>query len=508
MNFRRFFTTQNRMAAILACLGLLAVFFRAAEGQAAVAPTENSFRVGERLTYNVSFDKFSNVAYAELYTVSRGKIGDLDAVELRAKFKTLNFVSAAFYLLDESRTVFAAPDSGNPIYLSKTTNVTGLPKEIIQNNLSSPASGLDLVTLIYRIRQSGGSGVASLFENEKVYNVAFQTSNSERVKTDAGEFETNLINVQSEYFTENGLKDVRVNISTDEAKIPVLIRFKTSKGEFRLSVASVQNAEPQTETQPTPTPIKPVKPTPTPFPTPTPRSYIDNEPLGSDLPFELGETLDYSLTSNGRPVGRATLQARERRQFRLMDSLLLVATATASEPGNPLFNANDVVRAQVDPETLGPQEITLNLTGALSRFNQTAIFDPKTSAITFRGTGKVDAPVGTHSLLSFLYAIRSFNLKPSKDPFNPINDTRVAVFWDTRPYIFTLRPADADLITIQGEKMSAQLITVTASPQIDGFNLKIWLSNDERRLPLRISIGGFQADLVSEKVVTPRSTFP
>ncbi len=70
------------------------------------------FRNGERLTYNLTFGKFKNAGVAEIYVASTGKVGEKNAVELQSKIKTTNLVSAAFYLLDESRTTFAAADSG------------------------------------------------------------------------------------------------------------------------------------------------------------------------------------------------------------------------------------------------------------------------------------------------------------------------------------------------------------------------------------------------------------
>ncbi len=467
--------------------------------------SETPFRIGERLTYTVGFERFTNVAYAEIQTVSRGRIGDVDAVELRSKVKTLEFLSAAFYLIDESRTIFASPDTGLPLYVSRTQNIGGLPKEAIQNYLAAPTSNFDLVTMIYKIRHSNGSGTINIQEGEKVYPVTFQTTVNEKIKTDAGDYDTSIVTIQSEYLTENGLKDLRINFSTDEARIPVSIRFKTSKGEFRAKIASIQNLEPQVDPLPTPSPIKTPKPVGTPPPTPTPRSYIDNQPLGSDLSFELGETLEYKITSAGQPIGNFVLQAKERKQVEGADSLLLTATVTEVAAGNGLLNLNDGIKAQVNPESLGPRRLDIGFAGTLSSINQTVVFDEKTSMTTFKGTNQVDSPVGTHSILSLAYAIRSFNLKPSKDTSNPINDTRVAVFWDTKPYIFTLRPSLADLITLQGEKVSAQLITInTGNPQLDGLNLKIWLSNDERRIPLRFSVGNFQADLVSDKIVQPK----
>ncbi len=458
--------------------------------------TAAKFRVGEKLTYTVSFDRLSDAGFAEIGVVSRGTLGNKDAVELHSKFKTLDFVSAVYYLLDESRTTFASYETGLPLYTSKIQNAGGLPKETIGNYLSVPTSTYDLLTLLFKIRQSNGNGEFPFIENGRSYNVILQSAISEKVKTPAGEFNSEIIAVKSDFLTEIGIKELRINLSSDEARIPVLIRLKTEKGEFKAAISSIQINEPQPIVQETPLPVKTPRPAVIPVPTPTP--YIDGQLLSSDLLFQLGESLEYQISAAGRPVAAFNLQAKERKQFLGADSLLLTATVTRSEPGNPIFAVNDFIRANVDPETLAPQQVTLNFAGGLAGYNQTAKFDRQTSRVTFSAADSVEVPVGTHSILSLLYAIRSFNLKPSKDTTNPVNDTRVAVFWENKPYVFTLRPEIADLITQQGEKVSAQLITVkTGNQQLDALNIKIWLSNDERRLPLRISAGGYQADLVS-----------
>lgn len=460
-----------------------------------------SFKVGERLTYSVGLEKFSNVAYAELHTVSRGRIGEVEAVELRARVKTLDFVSAAFYLVDESRTVFASPDTAIPLFISKTRYVGGLPRESTQNNLNAPTGNLDLVTMIYRIRNAESSGSFNIFEGDKIHTVTFQTTAAEKMKTDAGEFDTSLLSVHCDYFTEIGIRDFRINLSTDESRLPVAVRFRTSKGEFRAKLASVQNLEPQAEPLPAPSPIG--TPKPTPAETPTPRSYTDNQPLPPDLSFDLGETLEYRLSAGGQKVATFVLQATERKQVQGVDSLMLNATVTDAS-GGP-FARGDGIFAIVNPETLSPRKLDIKLSGPLASINQSVMFDEKTNMIMYKGANRVEGPVGTHSILSLVYAIRSFNLKPSKDTSNPINDTRVAVFWDSRPYIFTLRPAVADFIDVQGEKVSAQLVSVsTGNPQLDALNLKVWLSNDERRLPLRFVAGTYQADLVSGKASASR----
>ena len=113
--FRDRRSIYGRLALALFCLTL----FTAIQIRSQVLP-RSIFRVGEKLTYNISLGKFPDGGYAELYVVSRGKLSGKDAVEIRSKIKTLGLVSAAFVQLDESRTIFSAPDTGLPVYIRKT----------------------------------------------------------------------------------------------------------------------------------------------------------------------------------------------------------------------------------------------------------------------------------------------------------------------------------------------------------------------------------------------------
>lgn len=484
--------------AILAILCFAAFFAGPTAAQAAaesITPASSKFRVGERLTYNVSFGKFANAAYMETSVVSRGKLSGREVVELRSRLKMLGFVSAAFFQFDESRTVFVAPDTGLPIYISKILNYGVQPKETIGNYLMEPTSSFDLLSLIYKARDANGSGTFPLFENDQHYTVTFQPSVSEKVKTEAGEFDTVVSFVQSDYLTANGIKELKINFVADENHVPALIRLKTSKGIFQASLAAVQVPKPVVDVTPftAQTPLAAV--TPPPKPTATP--YIENQPISPELGFALGETLDYRVSEGGKPLAVLTLAAKERKMLQNKDSLLLTASVTGIEPGNTLFTLGDSIKAQVDPETLAPRWMEIRFTRELKSLNQTVTFDKITGNITFGSAKPIDAPIGTHTILSLIYAMRSFNLRLSKDPNNPVNDTRVAVFWQSQPYVFTLRPSNPEEITVSGEKVSAQMIEIlTGNETLDKRGLKIWLSANER-IPVRFSFGSYQADLVS-----------
>jgi len=107
--------------------------------------------------------------------------------------------------------------------------------------------------------------------------------------------------------------------------------------------------------------------------------------------------------------------------------------------------------------------------------------------------------VGTHNILSLLYAIRSFNLSPSKDLRNPVNDTRVSVFWIDKAYIFTLRPFAPAETTINDQTVIAQQVAVkTGIQQLDQMGISIWLSNGETRVPLKFTVGTYVFELAGQ----------
>jgi hypothetical protein len=461
-----------------------------------VTTTPTGIRIGERLSYNISFQRYDNVGYAETYAVSRGKLGEADAVELRMKIKTTGLLSAAFYQIDESRTTFAAFETGMPLLVRRQDNSGVAIRETVSNYLAAPASGLDILTAIYKARQTGGSGTFILNEGDRSYSVTFQPQGAEHIRTDAGEFDTTISTVQSDYLAEAGIQTLKINFSTDEAHVPVLARFKTAKGELRALLSGLQTAEPDSDPTPTPLPTQTPRPTPTPKATPTP--YIDNLPLAGELGFSLGEKLTYRLSSGDRVLGEVVTEAGQRKFVSGEDSLILEATVTRAEQGNGVISVGDTISSRVNPETLVPFELTSKMSGPLSFLNQTTRFDQKVG-VAVAGTNRVDVPIGTHNILSLLYAARSFNLNPSKDAQNPVNDTRVAVYWQGKAFIFILRPSEPAPITVNGQKMLVQQIAVRSGiAQLDQMGINFWLSTDVHRIPVRMTLGNYQLDLISQ----------
>ena len=102
-------------------------------------------------------------------------------------------------------------------------------------------------------------------------------------------------------------------------------------------------------------------------------------------------------------------------------------------------------------------------------------------------------PFGTHDLLSVFYALRSFDLTPGKR-------NAVSLLVNKRPrllYITALRPGSVQLGSRQIS--AVELSLTTSDPDGDRLALRLWVSTDKRRLPLRLTaqtpLGPVRADL-------------
>jgi hypothetical protein len=473
--------------------------------QAQDTPKPQPYRIGEKFTYNVSFSKYPTAAYAEMQVTSRGKYDGRDAILLQSKVKSNEFVSAAFFLVDETRQTLVSPDTGLPFFCKKVNNESGFAKEKAADFKGNAAS-FDLLSAVYQIRFApGGNGSLSIQDDEKAFQAAFQNVGKEKIKTDAGEFETNAIDVQGA-----GFQNLRINISDDDRRIPVQFSFMLPKGRVKAQLASLQIPQPEADPKATPTPAATPFPriTPTPRPTPAPRSYTNNEPLPADFPFVLGETLSFNVSRPGQDgaKGKLLLHAKQRRQFFGQDSLHLVAAFKEVANGTP-FSPGDTFESYVQPESLLPYRTEAKFKGAAAQYNQTLAFNQQVGRIT-SSAGSVEAPMGTHDLLSLAYAVRIFNLREFKRNAENNKDTRVSVAVGSGPVVMTIISQPDEMIDFEGAKVEAQVALVNLNQTL----IKAWIGKDNRRLPLKLAVTGalfnFQLDLASVGLEAPtdRST--
>jgi hypothetical protein len=467
------------------------------------------YRVGERLTYNVSFANFINAAHIEIFVAARGNFLNRDGIQLRAHVETTEFVNAALYAMNNDYTSFIDPHTGQPYRAQQTIREGGRTSDI-SNDYNLPlgtdafppkrtggfAGTYDLLSALYRVRAlplaDGASYSFTARNGNDQYDVEVKVIGHEMVKTSVGSFNTIVTQIRSQGNSQINDRRIRIYFSDDQRHVPVLITLKERFGEIRADLAGSEFVNTPGGQSP---PSKTVTPNPTPTPPPvTAVPASDGQPeLG--LPFKVGEQLNYNvyLATESQPVAVASFQVKPRAKYFNKDGLLLTGAARTNGIVARVFTANDVINSYVDPSTLLPFKSEQKLQEGKRQVSQVITTDQDRGAVMTDTGQRIEIPVGTHDMLSVLYALRSFNLAPPKR-------NAVSLLVNNRPLTLFVTSLGRERIKINGQDIPAiQLSLTTDDPQSDKFNIRMWIGDDRRRIPLRVTanteLGPVRADL-------------
>jgi hypothetical protein len=468
------------------------------------------YQVGERLTYHVTFSNFIDAAHIEILVAERGSFFTRDGLQLRAHVETTGVVNAALYAINNDYTSYIDPETGIPYRtqqvireggrISDTSSeynqpfgTTAIPGKL---RLGEFPGTYDFVSAIYRLRAlplvQGAKYYFNVRSDLDQYNTELRVASRVLIKTNVGSFNTIVTEVRVPNDSEADSYRTRIYFSDDERHVPVLITARHRSGEIRIElagsefIAPAQTTTPTTPTTPLITP--PVRP-------PTGSDSMPGAPLPPELPFKAGEQLNFNvfLGASAQAVANASFQVRARAKYFNRDGILLAVKAQTVAAAARIFFANDVINSYIDPNTLLPFRTELNLQEGRRRSTQILMIDQdRGTAVTDKGLS-IEIPVGTHDYISVLYALRLFNLTPGKR-------NAVTLMVNNRPLTLSIEALKRETIQLGGQQIPAvQLSLTTDDPQPDKYALRLWVSEDRRRLPLRVTastqLGALRADL-------------
>lgn len=466
------------------------------------------YQVGELLTYNVSFSNFVDAAHIQLLVAERGTFFTREGLQLRAHVETTGVVNAALYSINNDYTTYIDPESGLPFRTQQVIREGGRTSDT-SSEYNQPAgttaippklrTGVfpgtyDFLSVLYRIRalplMHGGKYYFNVRSDLDEYNAELSVTGRELIKTNVGSFNTIVTQVRVPKNSDINNYRLRIYFSDDERHVPVLITARHKAGDIRIELTASEFITPNQPESPTTPPVA----TP-PVITPGGNTSTSGTPLPAQLPFKAGEQLNFNifLGTSTQVVATASFQVRARAKYFNRDGLLLTLKAQTSSAASRIFFANDQVNSYVDPNTLLPFRTELNLIEGRNRTNQIITIDQdRGSASTDKGT-VIEIPVGTHDYISVLYALRSFNLAPPKR-------NAVTILVNNRPRTLVITSLKRETIQLGGQQIpSVQISLTTDDPQADKYALRLWVSEDRRRLPLRITastqLGPVRADL-------------
>lgn len=489
-----------------------------------------AYRVGEHLTYNVGYAHFVSAAHVELFVAARGKFFNRDGIQLRGHVETTGMVNVALFAINNDYTTYVDAQTGLPFRAQQIVRGAGGTTEASRDynqparadaTPAKPQTGefpgpYDLLSALYRVRAMplthGSSYFFTVFHEGEQYQAEAKVTGRQIIKTNVGSFNTIVTRINLKNSRDY---DIRVYFSSDESHVPVLVTAKPPSGEIRAELAGSELETPARAPSNTGTnPIQPTRPRPqdppitigpaTPGgaqPSASPTDRSGQAPL--DLPFKVGEELNYQvyLGAAAQPVGNITFAVRARGRYFNRDGLLFSATARTSSAGARIFLVNDQVNSYVDPTTLLPFRTELNLSEGKYRANLAYNLDQNRGTVVGDNRERIEIPVGTHDVISLLYAIRTFDLAPLKR-------NAISILTNRRPRTLFITSQRRETIDLNGQKIPAILLTLTTDDaQADQMQIRIWVGDDNRHLPLRIAavteLGPVRADLAVSPT-TPR----
>lgn len=487
----------------LTILLLALVFPLLAQQSEAVTPlalSQQPYRVGERLTYNVSFSNFPSAAHVEVEVVSRAVHFGREAIQLRAHVETTGVVNVALFAINNDYMTYIDPETGLPFRSEETVRDAIRNADSFQD-FAQPAGNeaippkqkgfpgtYDFLSVFYRARalplNDGGVYDFSVRGEGTEYQAELKVTGRETIRTNVGSFPAIVTQIK---VSNSPLRSLKAYFSDDPGHVPVLVIARLSAGELRAELAGSELIKPAAET-PSPTPAIIAAPRPT----PTPAGPL---PLSGNFPFKLAEELNYQVFIGGSntPLGIASFQVRGHSHYFEREGVFLSVTANTTGAAAKIFVARDQIDSYVDPKSLLPYRTSMNLAEGERRLNQILTVSQETGTVTSDKGLKIDVPVGIHDYVSFFYVIRTLMFVSGKR-------NAVSLLVENQPKTVYVDPLPREQIQLGPRRVqSIPLKLTTDDPEPDKYALRMWLSDDRQRLPLRITcntkLGPLRADL-------------
>jgi hypothetical protein len=216
----------------------------------------NPFSPGERLSYDVSWADFIVAAELNIDTDDRRSFDGIEGYHVTVQARTVGLVSGLALKVNdvyesfidrstlkpfraEKRSRHGKKETQSSITIEKNTAKLGAGR-----TLELPDDTYDLAGLLFAIRGMdltiGKSRTFTLIEDDKLYTIKVQPEGREKVSIPTGTYETVKVATSMVKGRENDkLYNLRIFITSDARRLPVLITAEPSWGSVRVELTSV-----------------------------------------------------------------------------------------------------------------------------------------------------------------------------------------------------------------------------------------------------------------------------
>jgi hypothetical protein len=234
---------------------------------------------------------------------------------------------------------------------------------------------------------------------------------------------------------------------------------------------------------------------------------IESKPWGElKRPFQVGERLTYNVSWLNLTAVTAVMEVAPIPGVSNHGVAKLVGTAQSTPVLTKFFPVDSRVESELDLDTLAPEHMTFRRREGKKKEDIEYTFHQKEGMVTaVRGgtTESLPMPAGTQDIISCLYFTRTV-LEPT-----PGASLKMNVYHDKKNRPVEVRVEGVE--TIEGTWGKAETVRVLVVMPFHGLfmnqgNIRVWVTTDERRIPLRMKakvvLGSIVADLVDGLVDT------
>jgi hypothetical protein len=208
------------------------------------------------LSYDVSWADFIIAAELNIDTDDRTTFDGVEGYHVTAQARTVGLVSGLALKVNDvyesfingatlkpfraaKRTRHGKKETQSSIIIEKNTGKLGTGRTI-----ELPDETYDLAGLLFAIRGMdltiGKARTLTLIEDDKLYTIKIQPEGNEKVTSRAGTYDAVRVSTSMIKGRENDkLYNLRIFITNDDRRIPVLITAEPSWGSVRVELTSV-----------------------------------------------------------------------------------------------------------------------------------------------------------------------------------------------------------------------------------------------------------------------------
>ncbi|MFQ5866981.1 MAG: DUF3108 domain-containing protein [bacterium] len=200
--------------------------------------------------------------------------------------------------------------------------------------------------------------------------------------------------------------------------------------------------------------------------------------------FEVREKLIYIVKWKGIAGGTSVMEVKKIVKISDRDAYYVTLSTRSSGFFDIFFKIRDLIESYVDKEGIFTWKQRKRLRGGKYRSNKETIYDQEKHQALYKGK-KIDIPFYVQDSLSSVYYLRTQELKKGTSVIMDAND-------DGKNYLVEVKVIGIEKVATPSGKFKALKTEVVwkREGKVGTESSKIWLSNDERKVPVKIEKQG------------------